>query len=383
MAQQVVVEHLEAEQGADLGAGLGHRADRLVEQLAAVDHGVAAGGVQRAEQQRAGAGRADQLQCRAPRRARRSRLPAPGPRCSMADWVRLPTSLWVPDSTRSAPAAMACSGRASWKAKCEPQASSTISGHAPAVRDLGQPADVGHGAVVGGRDHDHRGCARGVGQRDLERPGGQAVGDAELGVQLGRDPDRAQAGQDQAVDGAGVHVALDDHLVADAGQRQADGVVALRRAVGQEPGALRAPGVGGQLARLLDRRRAGADVDPGHDQGDVQLQRALAPGRRAGPASAPFRPCARARGSGRARDRRTRAVHRGRARGSDRGRASDRRRAPRPRAARTSAHAASEARSEVGMQCLSGSRAQSLSSARQVGRPGALKDSAPAARYDL
>src|SRR3989440_1834248 len=46
----------------------------------------------------------------------------------MAEPPRLPTSLCTPDRTRSAPAASACSGSASWNAKCAPQASSTISG---------------------------------------------------------------------------------------------------------------------------------------------------------------------------------------------------------------------------------------------------------------
>ena len=46
----------------------------------------------------------------------------------MADWVRLPTILWVLEITRSAPAARACSGSRSWKARWAPQASSTISG---------------------------------------------------------------------------------------------------------------------------------------------------------------------------------------------------------------------------------------------------------------
>ena len=52
----------------------------------------------------------------------------PAPRCSMADWVRLPTILWVLEITRSAPAARACSGSRSWKARWAPHASSTISG---------------------------------------------------------------------------------------------------------------------------------------------------------------------------------------------------------------------------------------------------------------
>ena len=50
-----------------------------------------------------------------------------GPRWSIADCVRLPMSLCVPEITTCAPAASASCGRRSWKRKCAPQASSTTS----------------------------------------------------------------------------------------------------------------------------------------------------------------------------------------------------------------------------------------------------------------
>ena len=46
----------------------------------------------------------------------------------MADWVRLPTTLWMLEITRSAPWLRAGAGSSSWNARCAPQASSTTSG---------------------------------------------------------------------------------------------------------------------------------------------------------------------------------------------------------------------------------------------------------------
>ncbi len=63
----------------------------------------------------------------------------PLPRCSIADWPRLPTILCVLEITRSAPAASACSGRSSWNAMCAPQASSTTSGTSCACATSASP----------------------------------------------------------------------------------------------------------------------------------------------------------------------------------------------------------------------------------------------------
>src|SRR3954462_5463856 len=46
----------------------------------------------------------------------------------MADCVKLPTTLCVLDTTRSAPSASACAGSSSENARCAPHASSTING---------------------------------------------------------------------------------------------------------------------------------------------------------------------------------------------------------------------------------------------------------------
>ena len=89
----------------------------------------------------------------------------------------------------------------------------------------------------------------------LERLGGQAVGDPELVVELGRDEARPQPGEHQPVDRRGVDVALDDDPLAEVGERQADRVVAAGAAVDQEPAAPRAPGLGGESLGASERRR--------------------------------------------------------------------------------------------------------------------------------
>ena len=148
--------------------------------------------------------------------------------------------------------------------------------HAPAVGDIGEGSHVGHHAVVGGGDDDHAHGVGRVGKGDLQRLGGRTVGDAELRIQLRGDPCGAQPGEDQPVDRAGVDVALDDHLCAQSGQRDADRMTALGGAVGEEPGSPCPPRVGSELERLVEGRRRRADVDTRDHQRDVQLERALA-----------------------------------------------------------------------------------------------------------
>ena len=72
-------------------------------------------------------------------------------------------------------------------------------------------------------------------------------------------------------------------------QREQRHVVALRRAVDEEPGAPGAPRLGGEVLRHLERRRVLAAVDAVGERRDVQRQRAVADrlaqaaGRRPGP----------------------------------------------------------------------------------------------------
>ena len=118
------------------------------------------------------------------------------PRCSIADCVRLPTILCVLDTTRSAPAASACSGSASWNARCAPHASSTTSGTPCSCATSLKPAHVGDGAEVGRATRRSRRPRPGVAvERRVERLGREAMRDAELGVDLRGDERRAQAGQ--------------------------------------------------------------------------------------------------------------------------------------------------------------------------------------------
>ena len=114
------------------------------------------------------------------------------------------------------------------------------------------------------------------GERRVERLRRDAVRDPQLGVELGLHEARAQAGDDQAVDRARVGGALDDDLVAEMHEREARDVVALRRAVQEEPGPPRAPRLGREQLRLLPRRRLGPDVDALDQSGDVECERGVA-----------------------------------------------------------------------------------------------------------
>jgi hypothetical protein len=78
--------------------------------------------------------------------------------------------------------------------------------------DLGELRDPGDSPEVGGRDDHCRDRLRRLVEGRIESFGGDAVGDPELGVDLGLDEAGAQPGEDEAVDGRGVDVALDDHV---------------------------------------------------------------------------------------------------------------------------------------------------------------------------
>ena len=171
--------------------------------------------------------------------------------------------------------------------------------HAGAVRDLRAAGDVGGHPVVGRRD-DERGLrVRRGGQRRLERRGRDAVGDPELLVVLGRDEARQPAAEHEAVDDRRVRVALRDDPRAQRREREAQRVVALRRAVGEEERPRRAERLGGeQLGALVGRRRR-AEVDPVdvlrdvggepveadrlHDARDRRRSRPCGPGRGSAP----------------------------------------------------------------------------------------------------
>src|SRR5947199_102088 len=56
-------------------------------------------------------------------------------------------------------------------------------------------------------------------------------------------------------------------------ERHAGDMVALRRAVDEEPGALGAPGLGGKLLGALEGRGLRAHVDSLHERRDVERER--------------------------------------------------------------------------------------------------------------
>jgi hypothetical protein len=132
---------------------------------------------------------------------------------------------------------------------------------AAVVADLREPAHVSGGAEVGRAHDEGRGRAGCAVQRVGEVVGVHAVGDSQVLVDARHHERRLQAAEHEAVDRAGVHVALDDDLRAGPRQRQADRVAGLAGAVDEKPGAPGAPGRGGGPLRRLQRRLAAAEVD--------------------------------------------------------------------------------------------------------------------------
>ena len=148
-------------------------------------------------------------------------------------------------------------------------------GHSVPVRHPGKPLHVGNRAEVGG-GHDHRSDRAGRPcERAIERLGRDAMRDAELRVDLRGHEDGPQAGHDEPVDRARVDVALHDDLLPALCERHACRVVALRGAVDQEPCAAGAPRLRGQLLRPLERCRLRAGVDALRERRDVELQRSF------------------------------------------------------------------------------------------------------------
>ena len=117
-----------------------------------------------------------------------SSISSPWPRWRIADWVRLPTSLWTEERTRSAPHSEGALGQQRREAQMGAPGLVDDQRHAALVGDLGEARDVGDGAEVGRRDTVSAATASGVAVERLgERLRSQAVGDAEL---AGRAPER-------------------------------------------------------------------------------------------------------------------------------------------------------------------------------------------------
>ena len=101
------------------------------------------------------------------------------------------------------------------------------------------------------------------------------MGDAVDLVDVGGDEAGVEASQHDAVDEARMGAALGDDARAQGADRQRCHAVALRGAVGEEPGAPRAPGLGGQLQGFV-LRGVDAEVDAVEERGDVQGEGVLA-----------------------------------------------------------------------------------------------------------
>ena len=193
---------------------------------------------------------------------------------------------------------------------------------AGAVGDLGAAGDVGGHPVVGRRDDERRARVGAAASAASSAAGVTQCVMPELRVVLGRDEARDAAAEHEPVDDRRVRVALGDDPRAQRRQRQAQRVVALGGAVGEEERARGAERLGGELLGALVGRRRRAEVDrrgcPAGCRRRARRRRSpcAAPGRR------PGRPCGRGRGSAPGRGTRRRRRRRGRARSAARGPAS-------------------------------------------------------------
>ena len=263
----------------------GQRREGLVEQLLALGHGVAPRRVQRGGQQRVGAGRLDQGH-RAVDHVLVDELPV----AEVQD-RRLGQAAddLVGAGEDEVGAAAKRPGR-QVLVEVEVGAPGLVDDQrdVAGVGDLGELLDPRDRPEVGGRDEHHRLRVRLRVERGTQGLGRDAVGDAELRIDLGRDEGRAQPGEHQPVDDRGVDVALDDHrpavgrsgsqLPARVGEGHADRVVSAGGAVDQEPAALGAPGLGREALRALEWGRLGPDVDPLDAGRDVMEDGGLAEG---------------------------------------------------------------------------------------------------------
>ena len=150
-----------------------------------------------------------------------------------------------------------------------------------ARRRRGRPrrsaADVGRHAVVRRRDDERGPRVRRVGQRGARaRPGSTPWAMPSSASYSGGTKAGHAAGEHEPVDQRRVRVALRDDPRAERREREAQRVVALRRAVGQEPRARGAVGLGREALGLLVGRRRRPEVDAPDVLRDVEPQRAVA-----------------------------------------------------------------------------------------------------------
>ena len=266
-------------------AGARGRGERARQQRLAVDR--RAGGARRRARPSAATTATSMRTSRTARATASGSMRPVGATCSIADCVSEPTILCVEVSTASAPCWSADGGRSGWKPKCGPHAWSTTSGTPAACATSAQPGDVGGHPVVGRRD-DERGA--GVRRRApaprRARPGvtpwAMPSSSSYSGAtKLGRPPESTSPSITEACELRCTTTGAPERR-----EREAERVVALGRAVGQEPRARRAVGLGGELLGALVRRRLGPEVDALDVLRDVEQQRVLADRERS-PGSAP------------------------------------------------------------------------------------------------
>jgi hypothetical protein len=257
----------------DLGDSLAHRgapAQRVVDQLAATGDELPPGPVQRGEQQRARGRRAHEPH-------RPGELDAVDP-AAVGDVQDRALGQRAGDLVRGGEHRVGAlgerqRGHVGMEAEVRPPRLIDHERGAGGVGDLGAGGDVGGGAVVRRGDDERGQGAGGAVKRPGQRVRGDAQRHAELLVVLRRGELGAPAAEHQAVDHRGVRVALHDHRAV-AGQREAEGVVALGRAVGEKPALRRPIGAGRQqLGAVVGRRRL-ADVDALDVLGHVVGERA-------------------------------------------------------------------------------------------------------------
>ena len=149
--------------------------------------------------------------------------------------------------------------------------------HAGGVGHLGAAADVGRHPVVGRRDDERRArLGRGAPARRAARPASTPCAMPSSASYSGATKAGTPPREHEPVDERGVRVALGDDVRAERRERQAQRVVALRRAVGQEPRARGAVGLGGEALGPLVGRRRRPEVDAVDVLRDVEPQRAVA-----------------------------------------------------------------------------------------------------------
>ena len=117
---------------------------------------------------------------------------------------------------------------------------------------------------------------RRVREHPLECLRGYAMGHPELSVVLRGDEVRSASTEDQPVDEARVRVALQHDAPPWRGEREAQRVVALTRAVGEKPCPRGPIGVGRKVLGPLVRGRRGTDIDPLDVLRHIEGERAVA-----------------------------------------------------------------------------------------------------------